>query len=280
MLHYSLTRSIDEDPDDYTSANFTERDPINAAHLIAAYFNTVNRPMLNGFALGVVSTQAGTVEYDGKHEKLQRPDPWSTSQTLTFNATQGDADTILTLFGKGETPTFTAKGKFTFTEESKYAHINRDVLEAAYAELQAVKELLADAGFETIRADAGVRDLVHLNEQLPALAQDLADANDRVAELERRDEFERHARSAMEQRHGEANEAARAELISYVKKEFATLRGYREEQHEMGCEVPPNIPAWERGALDVLAKFLVVTGEADKDESHAVARRLVEQPED
>jgi hypothetical protein len=32
--------------------------------------------------------------------------------------------------------------------------------------------------------------------------------------------------------------------------------------------------AWFRGMLDVLAKFLVVTGEADASEGHAVARRL------
>jgi hypothetical protein len=35
-----------------------------------------------------------------------------------------------------------------------------------------------------------------------------------------------------------------------------------------------------RGMLDVLAKFLVIIGEADRDESHAVARRLCEIDEE
>lgn len=73
MMHYTLSRLLD-DGDEHTSATFTERDPVNAAHLIAAYFNTVNRPMLNGAALAVVFSD-GRVQYDGKSEQIKRAEP-------------------------------------------------------------------------------------------------------------------------------------------------------------------------------------------------------------
>lgn len=61
---------------------------------------------------------------------------------------------------------------------------------------------------------------------------------------------------------------ARVELIAYVKRERAKWKAAEEPvNHE-------HMSAWFRGMLDVLAKFLVVTGEADASEGHAVARRL------
>jgi hypothetical protein len=63
---------------------------------------------------------------------------------------------------------------------------------------------------------------------------------------------------------------ARVELIEYVKRERAIWLAADKKapvNHE-------HMSAWFRGVLDVLAKFLVVTGEADASEGHAVARRL------
>lgn len=293
MLHYSLTRALDEDNNDYTSATFTERDPINAAHLLAAYFNTVNRPMLDGFALGVVNAKAGTVEYDGKSEQIKRDKPRSSEQTITFNPTAGDADTILTLFGKGETPTFTAAGKFSFTEKTaddvlpkaaddlakaSYGHIARSVLESAYVELQRAQDVLFEAGFETIPAERGVKDMHSIirsrDAQISELAQELVNANERIAELERRDEHERYARQTMERKHVEEAESIRSKMIAYARGSYEKLRkvdpnGERE-----------NLQSRYRGTLDALAQYLVATGEADIDEGHAVARRLITEPED
>lgn len=269
--HFTLTRvmiSADDEPISSTSFTVSDADAVNCAHMLAAGFNTIGRNTMLGFVLGVVDTKAGTVQYDGKIEKIERPDPWSVSHSFTFEPSTGDADTILTLFGKGETPTFTTAGKFSFVEESKYGHIARSVLEDAYAELQAVKGLLSDAGFETIPANSGVSDILHLNEQLPALAEDLADARNRVAELERRDEFERHARQSTEAQHAQSNESARAELIEYTKQAYMKF-----QRVDPGQERDELIFRW-RGMLDVLAKFLVATGEVDADDGHALARRL------
>lgn len=284
--HFTLTRvMIGDDDEPITSTSFTasDADAVNCAHMLAAGFNTMSRNFTNGWVLGVVDTEAGTVQYHGTIEQIKRPDPWSVSQSFTFE-TSADADTIMTLFGDGETPTFSAFGKFSFAEtatddevltkaaddlaKAAAGHIARSVLEESYVELQAVKAVLSDAGFETIPAEAGVRDLVHLNEQLPALAEDLADAQNRVVELERRDEFERHARQSMEAQHAQANESTRAELIEYTKQAYAKFQriGPGQERDEL-------IFRW-RGMLDVFAKFLVATGEADADEGHALARRL------
>lgn len=257
MMHYSLTRSIDEDPDNYTSANFTDHDPINAAHLIASYFNTVNRPLLGGFALGVVNTETGTVQYDGKIEQIKRDEPWSVSQTFNFEAST-DADTIVTIFDN-ENGRLMYPGKFKFAEtdettsavaaETVASTISRKVLESAYVELHRVKDVLFDAGVETIPADAGVRDLLAVKR---AMSEQIA---------------------MLTHEHEQANAAARAEMIEYVKGAYAKLgrldpAGERED-----------LQGRMRGMLDVLAKFLVVTGEADHDERHAVARRLCGIPE-
>lgn len=243
---YTVSRFIGDDAEHGTTFTVADDDAINCAHMLAAGFNTMSRNMLGDFVLAVVDMKARTVTYDGKVEKIERVDPWSISQSFTFEPS--DADTIVSLFGNGEMPTFTAAGKFTFAEPSKYAHFNRDVLEAGYAELQDVKDVLSDAGTETIPATAGVQ------------------------ELTRRLEFERSARQAQETRHAEANEAARAEMISFVKRAHA-------KKVKLQSAVPdgdgrPELDDRWRGMLDVLAKFLVVTGEADSDEGHAVARKL------
>lgn len=192
MMHYTLSRLLD-DGDEHTSATFTERDPVNAAHLIAAYFNTVNRPMLDGFALGVVNTRAASVEYEGKTEQIKRDDPWSISQTFEFKA-DPDGENLVTLFGDGARTVFPAKLSFAKNEKaaetlakSAAPHIARSVLEEAYAELQEVKAVLADAGVETIPADRGVNDLRHI---IGARNAQIEELKAEVEELDKRDEPE------------------------------------------------------------------------------------------
>jgi len=248
---YDLSRYVDGDLSRSTSLTVSDDDAINCAHMLAAGFNTISRNMMGDFVLAVVDTKAGIVQYDGKTEQINRPDPWSVSQTFTFEPSAGDADTILTLFGNGETPTFTAAGKLKFAEESKYAHVNRDVLEAAYGELEDVKSVLFDAGVETIPADAGVRDLL-ANKRV--MSQQISRRDVEIAELV--------------QERANANEAARAEMIAYLK-------GARDKYQRLDpSKERDDLIHRFRGMLDVFAKFLVVTGEADTDERHAVARRL------
>lgn len=250
---YSLTRVLDGDRSEFAQSFTTsDDDAINCAHMIAAGFNTMSRSLMGDFVLAVVDTKAGTVQYDGKVEQIKRVEPHVYEQTFTFEPSAGDADTILTLFGHGETPTFTAAGKFSFIEESKYAHVNRDVLELAYGELEDVKSVLFDAGVETIPADRGVKDLQHV----------LRARDDEIAEFAQE-------RANREQ----SNAAARAEMIEYVKGAYAKL-GRLDAAGERD-----DLQGRMRGMLDVLAKFLAVTGEADHDERHAVARRLCGIPE-
>lgn len=203
MMHYTLSRLLD-DGDEHTSATFTERDPVNAAHLIAAYFNVVNRPMLDGAALAVVFSD-GRVQYDGKTEQINRAEP------------------------------------------SKYAHMNRGVLESAYDELQAVKYALYDAGFETIPADHGVEEMHRV----------IRARNAQIAEVERM--------------RANQNAAARDELIEFARGAYEKLN---KVDPDHGRE---NLQNRYRGMLDVLANLLVAIGEADPDERHAAARRLVEE---
>lgn len=162
---------------------------------------------------------------------------------------------------------------------SRYAHVERPVLEWAYAELRAVKEVLADAGVETIPADRGVKDLSTAlftrDEKIAELYSDLNKLAKENEELRKRDEHERHARQNMEEQYGQANESARAELIEYVKRERAKWKA-ADDRAPVNHE---HMRAWFRGVLDVLARFLVVTGEADASEGHAVARRLCEVPD-
>lgn len=286
LTTYTLSRSFDGDERPYTALSVTDDDAVNCAHMIAAGFNTMSRNLMHTYVLAVVDTGDGRVFYDDKIETIKRDKPWSSEQTITFNPTAGDADTILTLFGEGETPTFTAVGKFSFTENAAdddvlpkaaddlakagAGHIARSVLEAAQAELNAVKNVLFEAGCETIPADAGVRDLVHLLQmrdgQIEVLTADIEQRDVEIAGLvqERVNANERAAQ------HEQANRSAVVEMVNYVKAAHAKLdridpAGDRDD-----------LQGRMRGMLDVLAKFLVVTGEADYDERHAVARRLCE----
>lgn len=187
---FTVSRFIGDDAEHGTTFTVADDDAVNVAHMIAAGFNTMSRNMLGDSVLAVVDKKAGVVQYDGKAEMINRLEPSGPfSQSFTFEPSV-DADTILTLFGNGETPTFTAAGKL------------------------------------------------------------------------KTDEPERP----------EANAAARDEMISFVKRAHA-------KKVKLQAAVPdgdgrPELDDRWRGMLDVLAKFLVVTGEADKDESHAVARRL------
>lgn len=246
---YDLSRYVDGDLSQSNSFTVSDHDTVNCAHMLAAGFNTMSRSLTGDFVLAVVNTKAGTVEYDGKIEKIKREEPWSMSQTFTFEPSAGDADTLLTLFGKGETPTFTAVGKVTVDGPSSVAHVKRDVLEAAYLELEAVKEVLFDAGVETIPADAGVRDLLAvkraMSEQIAGLTHDRE----------------------------QANASARAELIDHVKRAYA--KWGQVDPGRQNESLKSNL----RGMIEVLSKFLAATGEADADERHAVAKRLCDIPE-
>ena len=157
-------------------------------------------------------------------------------------------------------------------EKIDRADKRRDLLESAYAELERVKNVLFDARVETIPADRGVKDLSTVlfarDEKIDELYSDLNKLAQECEELRKRDEFERHARQQMEAQHAQANEAARAEMIQYVKNAYAKLQRVDAEGKR------EDMQGRFRGMLDVLAKFLVVTGEADYDERHAAARRL------
>jgi hypothetical protein len=64
-------------------------------------------------------------------------------------------------------------------------------------------------------------------------------------------------------------DATRNALIDYAVRSYGTL-----------ARLDPNgkretLQARFRGALDMLAEYLIATGEADHDEGHAVARRLI-----
>lgn len=246
-MSYDLSHYLDGDISRSTSFTVSDDDAINCAHMLAAGFNTISRKMMGDFVLAVVDTKAGTVQYDGKIEQIKRDEPWPVSQTFNFEAST-DADTMVTIFDN-ENGRLMFPGKFKFAEESKYAHVNRDVLESAYGELEDVKSVLFDAGVESIPADAGVRDLLAVKRAM----------SEQIAKLT-------HERE-------QANAAARAEMIKYVKGAYVKL-GRLDAAGERD-----DLQGRMRGMLDVLAKFLAVTGEADHDERHAVARRLCGIPE-
>lgn len=213
---YDLSRYIDGDLSQSNSITVSDHDTLNCAHMLAAGFNTMSRKMMGDFVLAVVDTKAGTVQYDGKIEQINRPEP----------------------------------------EPSAFAHVARDVLEDAYDEYLLVQAMLSEIGVETIPISAGVDKL-----------------REQVAELTKRNNHEFHARSMYEQVEGQKREAARAELIEYVKSAYAKL-GRLDAAGERD-----DLQGRMRGMLDVLAKFLAVTGEADHDERHAAARRLCGIPE-
>lgn len=311
---YDLSRYVDGDLSRSNSFTVSDEDAVNCAHMLAAGFNTLSRKMMGDFVLAVVDTKAGTVEYDGKAEKIERPDPWSISHSFTFEPSEGDADTILTLFGNGETPTFTAVGKVTVDGPSSVAHVKRDVLEAAYLELEAVKEVLFDAGVETIPADAGVTDLrAALRARDVEIAAFVQERTNRIAEQAKyeSDEYmplkwESFAKIDDALRDNDVtnnrlDEGVR-ELGRRLEHEFAA-RTAMEAQHAQANEatraeliehvrrayakwgqVDPgrtneSLKSHLRGMIEVLSKFLAVIGEADHDERHAVAKRLCGIPE-
>lgn len=274
---YTLSRTFGDAPIDYTSFTVTNDDAINCAYMLAAGFNVMSRNLTGDFVLAVVDTKSGTVQYEGKTEQIKRDEPWSISQTFEFKA-DPDGENLVTFFGDGSRTVFPAKLSFAKNEQaaetlakSAAPHIARSVLEDAYAELQAVKEVLADAGVETIPADRGVNDLSHI---IGARNAQIEELKAEVEELDKGDKFDHYARSAMERKHFEQNEAARAEMIGYVKEAFQKKQQLTREH------VRDDLEDRFRGMIDVLAKFLVVTGEADADEGHAVARRLCLIPED
>jgi hypothetical protein len=249
---YDLSRYVDGDLSQSNSFTVSDHDTVSCAHMLAAGFNTMSRISMGGFVLAVVDTEAGTVQYDGKIEPIARPEPAKFGEyKQTFKIEPSvDADTIISILAGDGKPVFSAFGKVSVEPEapyepkSKYEHIARSVLESAYAELQAVKEVLFDAGVETIPADAGVR------------------------KLGRRLEHEYHAHTAMEAQHAQENESARAEMVQYVRG------AYLKKERLTVDDVCHDLEDRFRGMLDVLSKFLVVIGEADPDEGHAVARRL------
>lgn len=258
---YTLTRTFDAEGTRPHTFTVTDTDAINCAHMLAAGFNTISRNFMHTYVLAVVDTEDGRVFYDGKVETINRAEPkpkatdeWPMNnyftKTFTFEPSEGDADTILTLFGNGETPMFTAAGKMTVDKKSKYEFISRPVLEAAYAELERVKEVLFDAGVETIPADRGVQDMSRI----------IGARDNEIAKLV--------------QQRANQNAAARDELIEFTRGAYEKL-----------CKVDPeghrdDLQNRYRGMLDVLANLLVAIGEADRDERHAVARRLVEKSDD
>lgn len=262
MYNYMITRTFGESDDYDSSLSVSDRDPINCAHLLASGFNTLSRNVMNDFVLAVVDTKTGTVQYDGKVEKIDRPEPHTVSTSFKFEAST-DADTMVTIFdNENGRLMFPGKLKFaaTATDDEVLAKatadltkaaagkLARSVLEDAYVELLRVKDVLFDAGVETIPADAGVRELVRLNEQLPAAAQDIAD-------------------------HVQANAAARAELIKHVKGAYEKWSRIDPERER------DDLKSHLRGMIEVLSRFLVVIGEAEDDERHAVAKRLCGIPE-
>jgi len=124
---------------------------------------------------------------------------------------------------------------------SAYAHVARSVLEEAYADYMGIRERMYEAGVETIPVSAGVDEL-----------------REQINGYRKRESL---------------NAAAVEEMISFVKRAHAKKVRLQQAVKATGEHRNDLDDRW-RGMLDVLAKFLVVTGEADKDEGHAVARRL------
>lgn len=271
---YTLTRVFDDDDSPYGSTSFTtnEVDATNAAHMIAAGFNTMSRNFLNGAALAVVYSD-GRVQFDGRAEQLAKPDPHTMSTTFNFEGSAA-GETLLTFFGEDVATTYTVRGDVKFHDEPKpsdYAHVARSVLEESYADYMGIRERMYEAGVETIPASAGVDEL---REQINTQASTIEAQSDEIDELKRRLSYEFHARSMYEQMEGQRHESARAEMISFVKRAHA--KKVRLQTAVPDGDGRSDLDYRWRGMLDVLAKFLVVTGEADKDEGHAVARRLCE----
>lgn len=248
-MSYDLSHYLDGDISRSTSFTVSDDDAINCAHMLAAGFNTISRKMMGDFVLAVVDTKAGTVQYDGKIEKIERPDPHTMSTSFKFEAST-DADTMVTIFDdENARLMFPGKLKFAGEPDSDTLRPARSVLEAAYNELEDVKSVLFDAGVETIPADSGVRDLLAVKRTM----------SEQIAKLT-------HERE-------QANAAARAELIGHVKRAYA--KWGQVDPGRQNESLKSNL----RGMIEVLSKFLAATGEADADERHAVALRVCEIPE-
>ena len=280
--YYSLTRTLDTGLGDgySTTVSISDRDAVNCAHMVANGFNTMSRNFTVGWVLGVVHPETGEVQYDGKVERLYRPetvgpDEWPAnlffSKTFNFEGSPL-GESLITFFGDSDETTYIVRGDVKADGPPEHARPARSVLIDAYAELQAVKEVLADAGVETIPADRGVKDLRHAlrarDAEIAELVQERANEAAEIGELQ-------SPLSESFMMFNAANAAARAELIEYVKGERAKWLA-ADKQAPVNHE---HMRAWFRGVLDVLAKFLVVTGEADASEGHAVARRLCEVPD-
>lgn len=203
--HYTLTRTFLDDAH-YTTITVSDYDAINCAHLLASGFNTISRNFTGDFVLGVVNTKAGTVQYDGKIEKIDRPDP-------------------------------------------------------QHEDLESLALETVPIGPECFASTSGSLLCWRGRNYIP------------------QDEYEAHMRarnveiSELVQERANANAAARAEMIEYVKGAYAKL-GRLDAAGERD-----DLQGRMRGMLDVLAKFLVVTGEADADERHAAALRVCDIPE-
>lgn len=257
---YDLSRYFEGDLPHSTSFTVSDDDAINCAHMLAAGFNTMSRNFMGDFVLGVVDTNSGTVQYDGKVEKIDRPEPAKPGvyeQSFTFEPS-ADADTILKFFGNGDAPTFTAFGKVNIGPEgpydpkSEHEFISRSVLEDAYAEMQAVKSIVEEVGVETIPLSSGVREMQYM--------------------IESRDE-QIAAFHTERLNHAESNTAARAELVGHVKGAYS--KWSRVDPGRTRSDLKSHL----RGMLEVLSKYLVAIGEADADERHAVALRVCGIPE-
>jgi hypothetical protein len=236
---YTLTRVFDGDDSPYASTSFTtsDADHINAAHMLAAGFNTMSRNFTIGHVLAVVDTQNGLVHYDGKVEMINRLEPSGPFEGGSFNfeATVPLDPSAVRLFFGDEAYSFTTIGKIA---------VDEDVPAAVETE---------PIGPECFGTKNGDRVCWRGRNYVP------------------QDEYEADMRKFADA-NAEANEAARAEMISFVKRAHA-------KKVKLQTAVPdgdgrPELDDRWRGMLDVLAKFLVVTGEADTDEGHAVARRL------
>lgn len=136
-----------------------------------------------------------------------------------------------------------------FPARPEYAHIARGVLEDAYTEIGIVNSILSDVGVETIPSSSGVREMQHM----------LRSRDGEIAGL-------------IAER-ANANADAIAEMVSYVKRAHAKKLRIQQAIKATGEQRNDLDDRW-RGMLDTLAKLLVVLGEADADEGHAVARRL------
>lgn len=304
---YDLSRYFEGDLPHSTSITVSDDDAINCAHMLAAGFNAISRNMMGDFVLAVVDTKAGTANYDGKIEKFDRAEPqYEDRESLAVETVSIGPECFATKSGD----VLCWRG-VNYVPQGK---LDRGVLEAAYGELEDVKNVLFDAGVETIPADAGVTNLrAALRARDVEIAAFVQDRTNRIAEQAKyeSDEYmplkwESFAKIDEALRdndvtHKRLDEGVR-ELGRRLEHEFAA-RTAMEAQHAQANEaaraeliehvrrayakwgqVDPgrqneSLKSNLRGMIEVLSKFLAATGEADADERHAVAKRLCGIPE-